>query len=450
MSYRIGVYLIDPAAYEVRRDRTLVPVEPQVFELLVFLIQNRRRTVTKDEIIEGVWRGRVVSDSTLSSRVKAARQALGDDGTAQKLIRTVHGRGFRFVGEVSEIDHPAASDAPLDAARLAAAGSKEAEDNRAAAAGFAAKLAGSPPGAIVAAIAAVCVVVVGTGYLVSHLLAWPAGPARGTPLHGIASRPTSGAQEGGGRQAPSTFRDCDACPEMIELPAGDFLMGSPDNELARQRVEGPQRRVVITKRYALGKFEVTVNQFEVFVAETGLTVGKGCYDIDVKTSKGIATEGSFRQPGFDLTGLHPVVCVGWHEAQAYAAWLGRRTGKPYRLPSEAEWEFATRAGTTTSYSFGNDDSELCQYARFADLDSRFNWRGGAAAAWRGLARWRLESSNPTRGACSTCTAMSGNGSPIAGRPRRTKCRPTGRLSRGLEAVKLEWRAAVAGPPRITG
>jgi formylglycine-generating enzyme required for sulfatase activity len=154
-------------------------------------------------------------------------------------------------------------------------------------------------------------------------------------------------------------------------------MGSPDNEQARQRVEGPQRRVVITRRFALGKHEVTVDQFETFVAETGLAVGTGCYAVDAKTSRGIAiaAQGSFRQPGYDVAKFHPVVCIGWHEAQAYAAWLGRRTGRPYRLPSEAEWEYAARAGTATSYSFGDDDGELCQYARFADLDSRFNWRG---------------------------------------------------------------------------
>src|SRR5262245_60452088 len=109
MSYRIGEYLIDPAAYEIRRDDALLPVEPQVLELLVFLIENRQRTLTKDEIIDRVWKGRIVSDATLSSRIKAARQVLGDDGAAQRLIRTVHGRGFRFVGEVTQDAPPAAT-----------------------------------------------------------------------------------------------------------------------------------------------------------------------------------------------------------------------------------------------------------------------------------------------------------------------------------------------------
>lgn len=77
-----------------------LPVEPQVLELLIVLIENRDHVVTRDELIQKVWKGRVVSDTTLSSRVKTARHLIGDDGTRQELIKTVHGRGFRFVGSV--------------------------------------------------------------------------------------------------------------------------------------------------------------------------------------------------------------------------------------------------------------------------------------------------------------------------------------------------------------
>lgn len=117
MVYSIGPYTIDRKAYEIRRDGAFVAVEPQVFDLLVLLIENHERVVSKDEIIDRVWNGRIVSDATVSSRVKAARQAIGDDGTAQRLIRTVHGRGFRFVGEVS----PLATTPPEATARSASA-----------------------------------------------------------------------------------------------------------------------------------------------------------------------------------------------------------------------------------------------------------------------------------------------------------------------------------------
>src|SRR5262245_26337878 len=115
MAYRIGAYLLDPEAYELRRDGAPVPVEPQVFELLVFLIANRERALSKDEIIEQVWQGRVVSDATLSRRIRTARQALGGDGSAQRLIRTIHGRGFRFIGEVEEIAAVAANGSQQEA-----------------------------------------------------------------------------------------------------------------------------------------------------------------------------------------------------------------------------------------------------------------------------------------------------------------------------------------------
>jgi TolB-like protein/DNA-binding winged helix-turn-helix (wHTH) protein len=87
---------------ELRRSSTIVHVEPQVFDLLVFLLRNRDRIVSKDEILDAVWDGRIVSEAALSSRIKAARKALGDNGTDQALIQTVHKRGFRFVADVSE------------------------------------------------------------------------------------------------------------------------------------------------------------------------------------------------------------------------------------------------------------------------------------------------------------------------------------------------------------
>lgn len=102
MIYSIGACTIDTDTYELRRDGNLVPVEPKVFDLLVFLLDNADRVVTKDEIIERVWHGRIVSDATISTRIKFVRKAIGDDGTRQKLIRTIRGRGFRVVESVEQ------------------------------------------------------------------------------------------------------------------------------------------------------------------------------------------------------------------------------------------------------------------------------------------------------------------------------------------------------------
>src|SRR5262245_49980173 len=103
MIFRINRCIVDTTAFEVRRDDEVVAVQPQVFDLLVLLLDNRDRVVTKDEIFQRIWKNRIVSDAALSSRIKAICQALGDDGAEQGFIRTVRRRGFRVVAPVEEI-----------------------------------------------------------------------------------------------------------------------------------------------------------------------------------------------------------------------------------------------------------------------------------------------------------------------------------------------------------
>ncbi len=102
MIYSFGDFELDTRLYELRREGASCRVEPQVFDVLRYLIQNRDRVISKDELFEKIWGDRIVSESALSSRLKAARQAIGDSGREQRLIKTLHGRGFRFVGEVTE------------------------------------------------------------------------------------------------------------------------------------------------------------------------------------------------------------------------------------------------------------------------------------------------------------------------------------------------------------
>jgi TolB-like protein len=101
MRFRVGQHVLDLRKFELRKGDCLVPVEPQVLSLLFLLIENRDRLVSKDELVATIWGGRAISDAAISSRIKSARQLLGDDGGTQRLIRTIHGKGFRFVGEVS-------------------------------------------------------------------------------------------------------------------------------------------------------------------------------------------------------------------------------------------------------------------------------------------------------------------------------------------------------------
>jgi TolB-like protein len=109
MIYQFGPYELDIAKVELRAGNTTCDLEPQVFALLAFLVENHDRLVSKGEIIEKVWDGRVVSDAAVASRVKSARQVLGDDGKSQKFIRTIHGQGFRFVANVRATRGPSAT-----------------------------------------------------------------------------------------------------------------------------------------------------------------------------------------------------------------------------------------------------------------------------------------------------------------------------------------------------
>ena len=102
MQFYFENHILDLERRELRRGSDLVALEPQVFDLLIYLMQNRDRVVSKDDLIASVWGGRIVSDSTLRRRINAARKALGDSGEAQRLIKTIARKGFRFVGTVTE------------------------------------------------------------------------------------------------------------------------------------------------------------------------------------------------------------------------------------------------------------------------------------------------------------------------------------------------------------
>ena len=186
------------------------------------------------------------------------------------------------------------------------------------------------------------------------------------------------------RRPGRVFRDCDGCPEMVVIPAGEFQMGSPASEEGRYDGEGPQHGVTVGS-FALGRREVTRSEYAAFVTATGRGSGDGCrvYDREWSTN----AQMSWREPGFSQGGGHPVVCVNWRDAQAYAAWLSEETGESYRLPSESEWEYAARAGTTTARYWGRGADDQCEYGNGADEAGRrhFDWnRSGVAGCDDGV------------------------------------------------------------------
>jgi formylglycine-generating enzyme required for sulfatase activity/DNA-binding winged helix-turn-helix (wHTH) protein len=336
-----------------------IELRPKTFEVLRYLAENAGRLVSKQDLYQAVWPDVTVSDDSIAQCIRELRHKLGDD--EHSLIRTVSRRGYLLDAAVTAGAPPCPSD------------------------GLAVRPPEGPPAPngvqvpvrstaahrlrLWSAVAAglLCI-----AWSAAYLLGWPVSLAY--PGHiGLAENAA------GVPQPRASFKDCEDCPEMVALPAGEFMMGSPASELGHQDIEGLPRRVVIPKRIAIGKFEVTLDQFSAFAADTQMTTGDLCHVV-VAFDRGYnpwgPPEASYRQPGFDTAGSQPVVCISWHDAQAYVAWLRRRTGKPYRLPTEAEWEYAARAETRTRYSFGNDETVLCAYARFADLGSRFGWHDG--------------------------------------------------------------------------
>jgi formylglycine-generating enzyme required for sulfatase activity len=189
------------------------------------------------------------------------------------------------------------------------------------------------------------------------------------------------ANEIGAAKPGTVFRDCPDCPEMVVLPAGSFTMGSSAEEKSWAASHGgstyavadeaPQHQVSLPS-FALGKYDVTRAEYAAFARETGYPAGDGCgggraifkWEKDPKLT--------WENPGLAQTDRDPVVCVSWQDARAYIAWLNSKADRcgaspangPYRLPSEAEWEYAARAGTTTKFYWGDDDAAAPVHAWF--------------------------------------------------------------------------------------
>lgn len=170
----------------------------------------------------------------------------------------------------------------------------------------------------------------------------------------------------------SPFRDCAECPEMVVVPAGEFQMGSaPAPGLPSD--EAPVRTVDIAHPFAMSRYEITVSQFLSFATETRRAPTSDCFVWENGLGKSSPGK-DWVDPNYAQTPEHPVVCVDWQDANAYAQWLSAKTGQIYRLPTEAEWEYAA----------GESPDDLCRYGNIADLSVAV-----AVGDWRAVNRHRL-------------------------------------------------------------
>ncbi len=172
----------------------------------------------------------------------------------------------------------------------------------------------------------------------------------------------------------TTFKDCNECPEMVIIPKGKVNIGSYKEEIGRKKGERDRVLATIDKAFAMAKTEVTLAQYRVFMKETKYKSNipyykgeplVGCNYFDGK-SYGYVAVHNWQNPGYPQRESDPVVCVSYTDAKAYADWLSSKTGRNYRVPSAVEFEYASRAGSSSPWYWGTDPSKACEYANIGD------------------------------------------------------------------------------------
>jgi formylglycine-generating enzyme required for sulfatase activity len=154
------------------------------------------------------------------------------------------------------------------------------------------------------------------------------------------------------------FQDCKDCPEMVVLPAGGYTMGVPNDEVGRQSDEGPLHQVTFAEPFAISRFHVTAEQWQVYTKDTGAVIPDGDDRPGRRCTNG--------KPSYPQGPRQPAVCMDWEEARGYIAWLAKKTGKPYRMLSESEREYGARAGSTGPFPFPFDKAGGYQITEHAN------------------------------------------------------------------------------------
>ncbi|MDH5355146.1 MAG: SUMF1/EgtB/PvdO family nonheme iron enzyme [Gammaproteobacteria bacterium] len=309
-------------------------LELRASRLLEYLACSPGQPHTRDSLIQNVWTNSFVGDEVLTNAITKIRRAFDDDSQDPRIIETIPKVGYRLIASIdyisdsepAEVSTPQTTPPPVSVK----------------------KLFNKKKRLTVIAIALVAVV----AYL-GLVIKDPQNPAgmdsaRTSPITAQSTEietPGSSQKIAGSENLPvSEFRDCNYCPVMVTIPPGDFLMGLEGEPADAD--EGPVHRVQIEYPFALSKFELTFGQWNACVD------GGGC---------------SAYRPDDEGwgSGQRPVINVSWFDAKAYVNWIRDRTGKNYRLPTEAEWEYAARAGSPNLYPWGHTiDAGKANYGNF--------------------------------------------------------------------------------------
>jgi sulfatase modifying factor 1 len=198
--------------------------------------------------------------------------------------------------------------------------------------------------------------------------------------YGAGGKPVAAGLEAGNVPG-SVIHDCPTCPAMTVLPAGRFKQGATAEESSGS-FDKPLHWVEIAHPFAVSTNTVTLDEFQAFVTATARDM-QGCDTYDGAWKH--VTTANWRNPGFPQTGSHPVTCVSWNDAQAYASWMSSKAGHPYRLPSASEWEYAARAGVETAAPWSTAAADACANANVADQSAAQQYPGwsvfGCSDGW---------------------------------------------------------------------
>jgi formylglycine-generating enzyme required for sulfatase activity len=193
-------------------------------------------------------------------------------------------------------------------------------------------------------------------------LGWVVLPGAGAEAAGSGDLNVRTAKPG------TTFSDCPGCPEMVVIPPGKFRMGFDGGE--PERYEGPVRDVKIGYSFAAGKYEITNAQYRAFSKDTKRVSTKGCYALSglVGTQYKPMPGKDWEDPGYGrpIRDDEPAACITWTDAHDYVTWLARKTGRKYRLLSEAEWEYVARAGQPGRFIWGDSPERACDESNLFD------------------------------------------------------------------------------------